>query len=379
MNRDEQALPHVAAPLRGNVDMLVGVLNGSADPIAVFDSACRLLVANRAWSALAGLAGYADAFGDTLLPRLLARALEGESQGVLVEFGEAGDRRSYEISASPLPTAAGEAGGAVLGGRELTGQRRAERTVAELNDRMRGLEREIIEIGHELESLSYTVTHDLRAPLRAVDGFADMLARRAGERLDEEDKRLLGVVRESGRTLGRLFDKLLALSRLTRQRMAPTRIEMGELVRDAWLDIGPKFHGEFQLDALPPVLCDRILLKQVWLHLLDNAIKFSAHRALPRIMVDGWCSGHECVYRVRDNGIGFDMRYAGRLFGVFQRLHAVDEFPGDGIGLASVSRVIARHGGRVWAEGQRDAGAAFHFALPMTNADAPPAFHPPDA
>ena len=212
----------------------------------------------------------------------------------------------------------------------------------------------------ELEAFTYSVSHDLRAPLRAVDGYARMLEEDYAERLDDEGRRLLAVVRDSSRRMGRLIDDLLGFARLGRQVPAKHSLDMTALAREVGAEVG----GPIEVAALPSTTADRALLRQVWVNLIGNAVKYSSKRPAPRVEVGGREEAGECVYWVRDNGAGFDMRYAAKLFGVFQRLHREDEFPGTGVGLAIVERIVARHGGRVWAEGRPDDGACFYFALP---------------
>ncbi|HEY9104638.1 MASE4 domain-containing protein [Chitinimonas sp.] len=223
---------------------------------------------------------------------------------------------------------------------------------------------ELVAANKELESFSYSVSHDLRAPLRAIDGFAGMLMRRAGARLDNEDLRLLNVVRDNSKIMGQLIDDLLAFSRLGRQELTRSEIDVTLLVQEVWKGVSEPFAGELVLNDLPRARGDRALLKQVWINLLSNAVKYSSGATAPRIEVGGRDEGGHCRYWVRDNGAGFDMRYVGKLFGVFQRLHSAEEFPGTGVGLAIVARVVLRHDGKVWAEGALGQGATFHFSLP---------------
>ena len=216
----------------------------------------------------------------------------------------------------------------------------------------------------ELESFSYSVSHDLRAPLRAVDGYARMLEEDYAARLDDEGRRLLAVVRQSSVRMGRLIDDLLAFSRLGRQQPAKQLVDMTELARDVVTELRNGAAASVELGALPSARADRALIRQVWTNLVGNALKYSGKRADARVEIGGRQDGGESVYWVRDNGVGFDMRYADKLFGVFQRLHRADEFDGTGVGLAIVQRVVARHGGRVWAEAKPGEGACFHFSLP---------------
>ena len=235
-------------------------------------------------------------------------------------------------------------------------------TVLDDTERKRARE-ETQAANRELESFSYSVSHDLRAPLRAVDGFARIIEEDYGERLDDEGRRLLGVVRASSRHMGQLIDDLLDFSRLGRLAIDKRRVDMAALAREVAGEL-PSSGARIEIAALPPAHADRALLRQVWSNLLGNALKYSGKRPDARVEVGGREEAAETVYWVRDNGVGFDMRYAQKLFGVFQRLHGMDEFPGTGVGLAIVQRVVSRHGGRVWAEGRVGEGACFHFSLP---------------
>jgi light-regulated signal transduction histidine kinase (bacteriophytochrome) len=217
----------------------------------------------------------------------------------------------------------------------------------------------------ELESFSYSVSHDLRAPLRAVDGYARMLEEDYAERLDEEGRRLLSVVRQSSQRMGRLIDDLLAFSRLGRQEPSKQVLDMAELAREVVNELRNGSTASVRLDALPRARADRALMRQVWVNLVGNALKYSGKRNDAEIEIGGRQETGQNVYWVRDNGVGFDMRYADKLFGVFQRLHRSDEFDGTGVGLAIVQRVVTRHGGRVWAEAKPGQGACFHFSLPQ--------------
>jgi light-regulated signal transduction histidine kinase (bacteriophytochrome) len=219
----------------------------------------------------------------------------------------------------------------------------------------------------ELEGFSYSISHDLRAPLRAIEGFSQILEEDYGARLDDEGRRLLGVVRDSAKKMSALIDDLLAFSRLGRQAIKPVEIRMDDLAREVFEEILSQAganRSQFIIHPMPGATGDRALLRQVWMNLLSNAVKYSANREQPVIDVGGQLNGSEAVYYVKDNGAGFDMQYYDKLFSVFQRLHPEEEFSGTGIGLAIVQRVVTRHGGRVWAEGKPGVGAVFYFSLP---------------
>ena len=231
-------------------------------------------------------------------------------------------------------------------------------------EQIRHLNAELQATNRELEAFSYSVSHDLRAPLRAIDGYARMLEEDYGGAIDAEGRRLLGVVRASSLKMGQLIDDLLAFSRLGRQEPAKRPVDMTDLVREVVGESTVVNGAVVDLAALPPATADRSLMKQVWANLVGNALKYSSKSAAPRVEIGGREENGEARYWVRDNGVGFDMRYAAKLFGVFQRLHRAEEFAGTGVGLAIVQRIVTRHGGRVWAEGQPGKGACFYFALP---------------
>jgi light-regulated signal transduction histidine kinase (bacteriophytochrome) len=218
-----------------------------------------------------------------------------------------------------------------------------------------------------MESFSYSVSHDLRAPLRAIDGFTRILADEHGGGLDAEGLRVCGVIRQNTVKMGQLIDDLLMLSRLGRAEMRRVEVDVGAMVRSVFegSEVPERRQRvELRVGDLPPCLADPSLIRQVWANLLGNAVKFSSKRDRPVIEVSGEVVAGENVYAVKDNGAGFDARYGHKLFGVFERLHSSREFEGTGVGLALVRQVIRRHGGRVWAEGEIDRGATFHFALP---------------
>jgi signal transduction histidine kinase len=242
---------------------------------------------------------------------------------------------------------------------------RVRRHADELEARVRARTAELEGAVKELDAFSYSVSHDLRAPARAVDGYARMLQEDFGARLDDEGRRLLGVVRGEAARMGRLIDDLLAFSRSGRQAMQAARVDMDGLVREVLETLrGEHPAAQVAVAPLPAAVGDRALLRQVWDNLIGNALKYSSRVPAPRVDIGGAADGDQCEYWVRDNGAGFDARYSNKLFTVFQRLHHAEEFPGTGVGLAIVQRIVARHGGRVAAEGSPGAGARFSFTLP---------------
>jgi PAS domain S-box-containing protein len=248
--------------------------------------------------------------------------------------------------------------------RDITERKHAEQRIDALNAELHARTQALEVANRELESFSYSVSHDLRAPLRHVDGFARMLVEDAADRLQPEDRRYLDTITESVRRMGALIDDLLALSRFGRKPLELQPVDMAALARDSLRDL-PAPLPDIRIGVLPQAEGDPALLRQVWTNLLSNAVKYSAPRGEgARVDVEGEADGEVLRYRVRDNGVGFDMRHAGKLFGVFQRLHGEDRFHGTGVGLAIVQRVVHRHGGAVRADATPDAGATFTFELP---------------
>ena len=260
--------------------------------------------------------------------------------------------------------------------RSIAERRQAEATIQELNA---SLERRVAErtaqleaANRELEAFSYSVSHDLRAPLRAMDGFSQAVLEDFGARLPEEGRRYLETIRSSAQRMGELIDDLLAFARLSRQELNRRQVDTGQLVRGVLADLGSPWPGrlvQLRVGALPSCVADPALLKQVWVNLLSNALKYTRRREQAEIEIGCARAGGPDVFFVRDNGAGFDPRYAGKLFGVFQRMHRLEDYEGTGVGLAIVQRIVHRHGGRVWAEAQVDRGATFYFTL---EADAAP-------
>jgi PAS domain S-box-containing protein len=236
-----------------------------------------------------------------------------------------------------------------------------------LEERVRERTAQLETANRELDAFSYSVSHDLRAPLRAIDGFSRIFMEDYADKVDEEGARLLGIIRSNTQNMGRLIDDLLDFSRLGRKQIEPSKIEMDSLAREAFAEIisdplarQPQLH----LEKLPAAYGDPVLLRQVFVNLLSNAVKYSKPKERATIEIGSRIVDGNNVYYVKDNGVGFDMKYGHKLFGVFQRLHSAEEFEGTGVGLAIVQRVVNRHGGRVWAEAKVNEGATFSFTLP---------------
>jgi len=279
------------------------------------------------------------------------------------------DSRETWVSTTKVPLRDQE--GHIIGtfgiSRDITERKRAEQAIRQLNADLEAQAIHLKVANKELEAFSYSVSHDLRAPLRAIDGYTRILVEDYESNLDAEGKRVCGVISREAQRMGELIDDLLAFSRLGRKEMHTTRIDMNALANSVLSELMTKDNEEridFRVGQLPSAAGDPVLIRQVWANLFSNAIKFTSRKKRAVIEVESKQSRDEFVYYVRDNGAGFDREYSNKLFGVFQRLHSERDFDGTGVGLAIVQRVIHRHGGRVWAEGEVDKGATFYFTLP---------------
>jgi light-regulated signal transduction histidine kinase (bacteriophytochrome) len=252
---------------------------------------------------------------------------------------------------------------------DITERKHREEEIRSLNQELLKRSTELEVTNKELEAFAYSVSHDLRAPLRHVAGYAEMLQKSAAPVLNDKGQRYMTVILESAKKMGKLIDDLLAFSRMGRAEARRTMVSLDQLVKEILNDVQPETNDRaivWKIDALPLCYGDRSMLRLVLVNLISNAIKFTRQRARAEIEIG--CAGgdtDEVVVFVKDNGTGFDMKYAHKLFGVFQRLHHANEFEGTGIGLATVQRIIHRHGGKVRAEGAVDQGSTFYFSLPI--------------
>jgi PAS domain S-box-containing protein len=288
---------------------------------------------------------------------------KGRAIGALVVY-RAKPLEPYRVEIDLMANAARLAGVAI---ERREAEAEIRRLTAELEDRVEVRTRELRATIRELESFSYTISHDLRAPLRAIDGYTHMLLADFGPELTVGAQDLLGKVSGGARRMGRLIDGLLEFSRLREIEPTSAAVDMDALARAVAAELAPLVNPRAQvhIEPLPGTFGDEDLLRQVWVNLIGNALKFSARMPISRIDIRAIERAAEIQYDVRDNGAGFDMRYAGQLFGVFARLHRQEEFEGSGVGLAIVNRIVRRHGGRVWADGRPGEGATFHFVVPV--------------
>ncbi len=414
LDQDITARKRAEEELSKQTAVLKSVLASIGEGVVVADMAGKFVIWNPAAERIVGLvpAGvpqeqwsedYSVFLPDQVTPYPadqipLAKAIRGESVDGDVQFlRRPGIPKGIWLSVSgrPLRDKSGIQRGGVVVFSDITERKRAEEEIKKSNTQLEAANK-------ELESFSYSVSHDLRAPLRHMNGFADLLQKHAASALDDKGHRYLQTISESAKHMGRLIDDLLLFSRMGRVELRRTPVNLNEIVSDVLRELRQETEGrriEWKLGTLPEVRGDPAMLRQVFVNLIANAVKYtrpreearievgtlthlpsavsredvpSPHpapgdpllRPLQRVMGEEKVRGDDVVVFVRDNGVGFDMQYAHKLFGVFQRLHSAREFEGTGIGLANVQRIIGRHGGRVWAEGKVNEGAAFFFSLP---------------
>jgi PAS domain S-box-containing protein len=325
------------------------------------------------WSAQDAMGRKSQELLGTVFPGAAAKAndtlLERDRwEGELIETKA---DRTQVIVASRWSLRRGEQGQPVavlVTNNDITARKQREEEIVALNSELVKRAEDLGEANRELEAFAYSVSHDLRAPVRHVIGFSELLRKQASSSLDEKSQRFMKTILESAQRMGTLIDDLLGFSRIGRADTNKTAVDLGQLVREVIAELPPQIGGRdiaWNLGALPACHGDRAMLKIVIVNLISNAVKFSQHRARAEIAIGSTENQHNQIeVFVKDNGAGFDMRHADKLFGVFQRLHLSEEFEGTGIGLATVQRIIHRHGGNVRAEGGVDQGATFYFSLP---------------
>ncbi|WP_440224864.1 sensor histidine kinase [Dokdonella sp. MW10] len=361
------------------------------EPILLLDKHLRVMTLNAAFREVYGLdeddegTGRAlaeigeGAWADKVLHQRLADVATRNRELWDYELGQRtveGVERIVLVNARRMALPERDEPAVVLTVNDVTASKRAEAQIRDLNRELSGKVEQVSEVNRELESFSYSVSHDLRAPLRHIAGFADKLERHLGDAADERAHHYLGVIGDAARRMSALVEDLLLYSRLGRNAMRFQPVDMQALVDElrslVMTDAGHR-DITWTVGGLPLVMGDENMLRQVWQNLLGNAVKYTSRREHATIEVGVTQSDDEgTVFFVRDNGAGFDMDYAGKLFGVFQRLHKGTEYPGTGIGLANVRRIVARHGGRTWAEAKPDQGATFYFSLPVGGASQSP-------
>jgi PAS domain S-box-containing protein len=354
------------------------------EPIALFDEDLNSLLVNNAFTELYGMDAdqrsmplidigggvWSDAVVLQRLKDVLLRDRELWDYDLTQRTAD-GLERHVVINARRLQKLETDAPTLLLTVSDVTVRALAEQQVNDLNRQLEGKVAQISDVNRELEAFSYSVSHDLRAPLRHISGFARKLEQHLGDRIDEKASHYIEVIGGSAQRMALLIDDLLVFSRLGRGALRLQAVDMQSLVEEAsaLAESGaPDRRIVWTIKPLPMVIGDENMLRTVWQNLLGNAVKYTGHCDVAQIEVSA-TQGRQGEYQftVSDNGAGFDMQYADKLFGVFQRLHRASEFPGNGIGLANVRRIVARHGGRVWAEAEPGRGAHFHFSLPATD------------
>ena len=400
--RQAEELSHSRQELENQTHMFQSVLDSMAEGLVAADQQGKFILWNPAAERILGVAANlppekwtehyglyrADtvtAFPSDQIP--LVRAIRGETSvtEMFVRNPERAAGTFIEVSAGPLVRKGGVVCGGVAAFRDITQRRADERQIQTLNDELehRVAERtaQLEVANHELEAFSYSVSHDLRAPLRHISGFSRMLAEEFGSTLDPNAQQYLERIQFGAQKMGLLVDELLNLARVGRHPLHRQPTRLNRIVAEVVAMLQPDYEGrqvEWIIADLPVVDCDPVLVKQIFQNLLANALKFTGPRgasagkagvgkpssAAPAVIeVSSTEEDGQLVFMVRDNGIGFNMKYVDKLFGVFQRLHSAEEFEGTGIGLVTVQRIVHKHGGRVWAQGESDKGAAFYFTL----------------
>lgn len=379
---------------RAQTRMFQSVLDSMSDGIVVADISGKFLVWNAAaekilgtgpatvpveqWSTTFGFYDPTECkpFPADQLP--LARALRGESCKTEMMVRTRGTANSawIEVTARPLIDENGKVVGGVAAMHDITERTISEMKIRKLNDelelRVQARTAQLEEINQELESFTYSVAHDLRAPLRHISGFAQILMEDFSPSLDPALQEYLTRIQQGTRRMGQLVDELLNLARVGRKALVLQWTDLSAMIKKIIDDFKPIYEErdvQWMVQELPATQCDAALMKQVFQNLISNAVKYTRTREKTVIEIGHVTSKTQPAIYVRDNGVGFNMKYAGKLFGIFQRLHSNEDFEGTGVGLATVQRILQKHGGRAWAEAEPNRGATFYFSLPGLKAE----------
>jgi PAS domain S-box-containing protein len=380
LNFEIEARKIIEAALKNSEEKYRNLYNSMKSGIVMVDMVGNILECNAAYQAMIGYSEeeVRNLTYQALTPEKwhsLEAALVQEQilpRGFSDEYEKEYIRKNGEVFPVSIKTwlIKDEGGGprgmwALVG--DITERKRAEKEIAKLNEELKLQIRDLEDANKELGSFSYSVSHDLKAPLRGIDGFSKIVLDEYGDKLDPEGRRFLRIIRNNVAKMNQLIEDLLSFSRFGRREICTGAVQMKTLAQEAFEEVTsaqPTRNIRFEVKPLPEAHADQPMIWQVLINLLSNATKFTRPRDLADIEIGGWSANGEDVYYVKDNGVGFDMTYIDKLFGIFQRLHSDSEFEGTGVGLAIVQRIIHRHGGRVWAEGKVDEGATFYFTLP---------------
>lgn len=348
------------------------LINNSADIIGIIDAAS--LAIEEINNAFTDILGYSlhETKG-----KKLTTFLNDENELSTFTSGQTGDRLSLETEMKCKDGSQKwlqwkviiRHGKWFVNARDITDVKLADEKIRELNNELRSNVTQLEAANKEMESFSYSVSHDLRSPLRALNGFARIIEEEYLPLLDDEAKRLLGNIRNNAERMGRLIDDLLAFSRLGRKEVQRSKTDLRQMVENIVLDMEKTsvHKANIRINTLPPAEVDHTLIQQVWINLISNAVKYSGKKENPEVEIGAEKINDETVYYVKDNGTGFDMKYSDKLFGVFQRLHSPKEFEGTGVGLAIVHRIVSKHGGSIWADAKVNEGATFYFTTIKKN------------